>query len=228
MRSIVSKINCNKMKRIVSVVVVILLISCNNQEEMLLPKADKTMVKEVMDHSPIYLFFRVKDKDTVAELNRKNAIGTSNWIFNIDKRLPLKVVIPHLQFMQEKRKKGMHTNDKAENYFSYADSIGKNLAFLPFTKVNYKLKRPDHGVLVCFSKNGTITVVRNLTDKGKEVVKQELLKYLLGLESDEPNQFYFGHDQNCSYEQFLQNSIFITEFKQQIPAYTVTYEEFVF
>lgn len=216
------------MKRIVSVVVVILLISCNNQEEMLLPKADKTMVKEVMDHSPIYLFFRVKDKDTVAELNRKNAIGTSNWIFNIDKRLPLKVVIPHLQFMQEKRKKGMHTNDKAENYFSYADSIGKNLAFLPFTKVNYKLKRPDHGVLVCFSKNGTITVVRNLTDKGKEVVKQELLKYLLGLESDEPNQFYFGHDQNCSYEQFLQNSIFITEFKQQIPAYTVTYEEFVF
>ncbi len=216
------------MKRIVSVVVVILLISCNNQEEMLLPKADKTMVKEVMDHSPIYLFFRVKDKDTVAELNRKNAIGTSNWIFNIDKRLPLKVVIPHLQFMQEKRKKGMHTNDKAENYFSYADSIGKNLAFLPFTKVNYKLKRPDHGVLICFSKNGTITVVRNSTDKGKEVVKQELLKYLLGLESDEPNLFYFGHDQNCSYEQFLQNSIFITEFKQQIPAYTLTYEEFIF
>lgn len=228
MRKIVSKINCSKMKRIVSLLVVFLLMSCANQEEMLLPKADKTIVKEMLDHSPIYLFFRVKDKDTVAELNRKNAIGTSNWIFNIDKRLPLKVVIPHLQFMQEKRKKGMHTNDKAENYFSYADSIGKNLAFLPFTKVNYKLKRPDHGVLVCFSKNGTITVVRNSTDNGKEVVKQELLKYLLGLESDEPNLFYFGHDENSSYEQFLQNSIFITEFKQQLPAYSITNEEFIF
>lgn len=216
------------MKRVACLLVVLLLISCNNQEEMLLPKADKTIVKEVLDHSPIYLFFRVKDKDTVAELNRKNAIGTSNWIFNIDKRLPLKVVIPHLQFMQEKRKKGMHTNDKAENYFSYADSIGKNLAFLPFTKVNYTLEKPKNGVHVIFTKDDTIIVINSSTKTAKEVSKSELLAYLLELDSDKPNKFYFCHDENSSYEQFLQNSIFITEFKQQIPAYTVTYEEFIF
>lgn len=215
------------MKRIASLFVVFLLISCNDKEEMLLPKADITIVKEVYDHSPIYLFFRVKGKDTLAELNRKNAIGTSNWIFNIDKRLPLKVVIPHLQFMKEKRKKGMHTNDKAEDYFSYADSISKNLAFLPFTKVEYKLEKPNYGVQIFFSKDNTILVL-NSSEKTKEVTKPELLNYLLGLPSDKPNKFIFCHDQNCSYEQFLQNSIFITQFKLQLPVYKVTNEEFIF
>lgn len=215
------------MKRIASLLVVFLLISCGDKEEMLLPKADVTIVKEVYDHSPIYLFFRVKGKDTVAELNRKNAIGTSNWIFNIDKRLPLKAVIPQLQFMKEKRKKGMHTNEKAEDYFSYADSIGKNLAFLPFTKVEYSLEKPEYGVLVFFSKDNTILVL-NSSEKEKEVSKSELLKYLLGLPSDKPNKFFFCHDQNCSYEQFLQNSIFIAQFKLQIPVYNLTNEEFVF
>jgi hypothetical protein len=215
------------MKRIASLFIVFLLISCNNQEELLLPKSDKTIVKEVLDHSPIYLFFRVKGKDTVAELNRKNAIGTSNWIFNIDKRLPLKAVIPHLQFMKEKRKKGMHTNEKAEDYFSYADSIGKNLAFLPFTKAEYNLKKPEYGILIFFSKDNKI-LVYNSSEEVKELAKPELLKYLLGLESDKPNKFFFCHDQNCSYEQFLQNSIFIAQFKLQIPVYSLTNEEFIF
>ncbi|MBN8641394.1 MAG: hypothetical protein J0L86_06225 [Flavobacteriales bacterium] len=215
------------MKRIASLLVVFLLISCNEKEEMLLPKADVTIVKEVYDHSPIYLFFRVKGKDTVAELNRKNAIGTSNWIFNIDKRLPLKAVISQLQFMKEKRKKGMHTNEKAEDYFSYADSIGKNLAFLPFTKVKYNLEKPKYGVQIFFSKDNTILVL-NSSEKAKEITKPELLKYLLGLPSDKPNKFFFCHDQNCSYEQFLQNSIFIAQFKLQIPVYNVTNEEFIF
>ena len=216
------------MKSVASLVMVLVMISCSHQEEMLLPKADKTIVKEVFDHSPIYLFFRVKGNDTLAELNRKNAIGTSNWIFNIDKRLPLKVVIPHLQFMQEKRKKGMHTNDKAENYFSYADRIGKNLAFLPFTKVAYKLGMPDYGVLIVFSKNGTMKVLNSSVRSTKTVTKSELLKYLLGLWSDKPNQFFFCHDENSNYEAFIQNSIFIAEFKLQLPVIHRTDVEYIF
>ena len=121
----------------------------------------------------------------------------------------------------------MHTNEKAEDYFSYADSIGKNLAFLPFTKVKYNLEKPKYGVQIFFSKDNTILVL-NSSEKEKEVSKPELLKYLLGLPSDKPNKFFFCHDQNCSYEQFLQNSIFIAQFKLQIPVYNVTNEEFIF
>ncbi|MBL7886185.1 MAG: hypothetical protein JNJ52_05525 [Flavobacterium sp.] len=216
------------MKKITSLVLVLVLISCNNNEKMLLPKANKTIVKEVYDHSPIYLFFSVKGKDTLAELNRKNAIGTSNWIFNIDKRLPLKTVIPQLQFMKEKRKKGMHTNDKAEDYFSYADSIGKNLAFLPFTKVTYQFGMPDYGIFIVFTKKDAIVVINYFTKSAKTVTKSEIVNYLLTLESDKPNKFFFCHEKECSYEQFLRNSIFISEFKLQIPVYSITNEEFIF
>ena len=119
-----------------SLIVVYLLISCGNKETILLPKSNKTIVSDVQDHSPIYVFFRTKDKDTLAEVNRKNSIITTNWILNIDKRLPLRIVIPEVMKLQEKkRKEKAHKNEKAENYYSYADSIGKNMAFIPFTNV---------------------------------------------------------------------------------------------
>ena len=77
-------------------IVLLLCISCGNKEDILLPKADRTVVKDVVDLSPIYIFFRVKGKDTLAEVNRKNSIISTNWILNIDKRLPLRLVVPEV------------------------------------------------------------------------------------------------------------------------------------
>jgi hypothetical protein len=45
---------------------------------------------------PIYIFLEQKKKDTLAEVNRKNSIISTNWILNVDKRLPLRLVIPKL------------------------------------------------------------------------------------------------------------------------------------
>ena len=61
-------------------------------------------VSNVVDHSPIYVFFRTKGKDTLAEVNRKNSIISTNWILNIDKRLPLRLVIPEVMKLQEKKR----------------------------------------------------------------------------------------------------------------------------
>ena len=72
-----------------SLIVLFILVSCGNKEDILLPKSNTTVVKNVEDHSPIYIFYRTKEKDTLAEVNRKNSIISTNWIFNIDKRLPL-------------------------------------------------------------------------------------------------------------------------------------------
>ena len=67
-------------------------------------------------------------KDTLLEVNKKNEIISTNWIFNIDKRLPLQLVIPEVMKLQEKKRAEVaHKNEKAENYYSYADSIGKNI-----------------------------------------------------------------------------------------------------
>ena len=110
------------------VIVLVICFSCGNKEDVLLPKSDVTVVKEVVNLSPIYIFFRVNGRDTLAEVNRKNSIITTNWILNIDKRLPLRLVIPEvMKLQQRKREEKEHRNELALNYYSYADSIGKNL-----------------------------------------------------------------------------------------------------
>lgn len=186
-----------------SLIVFLFLFSCGNKEDILLPKSDKTIVSDVLDHSPIYIFFRSKDKDTLAEVNRKNSIITTNWILNIDKRLPLKLVIPEVIKLQEKkRKEKTHKNEKAENYYSYADSIGKNMAFLPFTNVYYKMEKPI-GTILFFAKNNAI-LIDNVVVK-----RAEIQNYLDHLSADKLNQMLLAFDVNMSYEMYIQNKIFL-------------------
>ncbi len=192
-----------KMKYL-SFAVFFVLISCGNNKEVLLPKSDITIIKAVDNHSPIYIFFKFDGKDTVAEVNRKNSIISTNWIFNIDKRLPLRLVIPEVMKLQEKkRSEKMHKNEEAQNYFSYADSIGKNMAFVPFTKVYYKINKPSHGILVYFTKDNLILV------HGVQVEKTDLEHYLKALPSDKPNKFMFCFAKDLSYGNYIQNKVFI-------------------
>jgi hypothetical protein len=204
-------------------IVLLFCFSCGNKENILLPKGDKTIVKEVVDLSPIYIFFRVKGKDTLAEVNRKNSIITTNWILNIDKRLPLRLVIPEvMKLQQRKREEKEHINLNAENYYSYADSIGKNLAFIPFTKVYYKIEKPKYGVIVFFDKNNTISVNNAI------VKKEELQNYLDSLPSDKPNKFIFCFDKNLQYGTYIQNKIFIQSLNFPTPDLNLTNEEFIY
>ena len=180
----------------------IMLFSCGNKEDVLLPKAATTIVKNIDDLSPIYIFFRANGKDTTAELNRKNSIISTNWILNIDKRLPLRLVIPHvIKLQQKKREEKAHKNEKAENYYSYADTIGKNLAFIPFTNVYYKMEKPS-GTIVYFKKNNEILI------KDTTVKKEDLKNYLFQLKG-ESKEVVFCFDKEMSYGSYLQNKVFI-------------------
>lgn len=194
-----------------SLIVLFILMSCGNKEDILLPKADKTIVSNIEDHSPIYIFFRTNEKDTLAEVNRKNSIITTNWIFNIDKRLPLRIVIPEVMKLQDKkRKEKAHKNEKAENYYSYADSIGKNMAFIPFTKVYYKLEKPI-GTIIYFNKNNEILIENN-------VIKREKIKEMFTtiLPKELADNFIFMFDKNMSYGMYIQNKVFVESLKLDI------------
>jgi hypothetical protein len=200
-----------------SLVILFFLLSCGNKEDILLPKSNVTIVSDVVDHSPIYIFFRTKDKDTLAEVNKKNEIISTNWIFNIDKRLPLRLVIPEVMKLQEKKRNEVaHKNELAENYFSYADSIGKNLAFLPFTKVYYKFEKPKFGMIVFFDKNNQI-LVNNVF-----VNRENLQEYLNGLLSDKPNRFIFCFVKDLSFGKYIEDEILIQSLNIE------NKEEFVF
>jgi hypothetical protein len=206
-----------------SLIILFMLFSCGNKEDILLPKANTTIVKNVEDHSPIYVFFRTKGKDTLAEVNRKNEIISTNWIFNIDKRLPLRLVIPEvMKLQQKKREEKAHKNELAQNYYSYADTIGKNLAFIPFTKVFYKLEKPKSGIVIFFTKNNKI-LVDNI-----EVKQQELQVYLNKLPSITSNQYIFCFDKNLDFGSYIQDKIFINSLKQPSSEFNTKYEEFIY
>ena len=212
----------------VTIIITFLLFSCGKKEDVLLPKSNVSIVKDVQDHSPIYIFFKTEGKDTIADLNRKSAIISTNWIFNIDKRLPLKMVIPQVMKMQEKKRAdSAHKNENAENYYSYADSIGKNLAFLPFTKVYYKKEIANNRSQLYFKKNGMIQYSGRKT---YDFPKSNLKPFLDSLVINPKAQITFSYDKNMSYGDYIQSKILVKSIiDKKIPFVFINEdEEFVF
>jgi hypothetical protein len=212
-----------------SLILVFLLLSCGNKEDILLPKSNLTIISDVKDHSSIYIFFRTKGKDTLAEVNRKNSIISTNWILNIDKRLPLRLVIPEVMKLQEKKRSEVaHKNELAENYYSYADSIGKNLAFLPFTKVYYKMEKPKSGGFLIYFKKGNDIVLVNKNQLKKDEVLDYVHRRMNDISKNIPifqPQIILFFDENMSFQEYIQNKILIQKldsYNDEVP------REFIF
>ncbi|MFB9109869.1 hypothetical protein ACFFVK_14875 [Flavobacterium gyeonganense] len=202
---------------------VFVLFSCEEKKDVLLPKSNISIVTDVQDHSPIYIFFKTEGKDTIAEVNRKNSIISTNWIFNIDKRLPLKLVIPQVIKLQEKKRAdSAHKNEKAQNYYSYADSVGKNLAFLPFTKVYYKTKKSTENdkVIFRFRKMNNMVSIDNTA-----IPKSEILNFINRMDYSVNPKIVLLFDKNMSYEEYIQNKILI---QKLIYDFNNDQEEFIF
>lgn len=148
------------MKKLIYLLVITIILSCNNERVLQLPEIESAEVTEVLDVSPAYIFYDETQPDSTL-FNRKNLIGTTNWLVNVDKRLTLKQAIPHIQYLQNKRKKAsMHKNEAAKNYFTCNDISIKNLGFLEFTNVNYSFDLNDK----LKSENTCVMTVNNLND----------------------------------------------------------------
>lgn len=189
------------MKKIVFIIVLLSLFACQ-KKAVLLPQIEQSIVTSVQDHSPIYMFFKTERKDTLIDVNRKNSISSTNWIFNIDKRLPLRLVVPELVKLQAKKEGSAHKSATSQNYFSYSDSIQKQLAFIPFTKLTFTQEQPKYGVNIYFAKNSTVFV------NAVEVKKEELKTYLLHLPNDKSLKFNFCFDKNSLYGDFVKALVF--------------------
>ncbi|MGM8362596.1 hypothetical protein ACSV4D_11845 [Flavobacterium sp. ARAG 55.4] len=197
------------MMKYLSLILGVLFFSCGNKEDILLPKSDTTVVSDVQDHSPIYIFFRVSEKDTLAEVNRKNSIITTNWIFSIDKRLPLKLVIPEVIKLQEKKhQEKAHRNEKAENFYAYADTVKENLAFLPFTKVNYTMGKPKNNDFVILFKKATDMVWLN----GRGIKKSDLIQEFFSIQFITKPHVVTQFEKNMSYGEYIDNKVILLKF----------------
>jgi len=125
------------MRKFLLVLVPFLILSCAKKEVKIPVLAEKG-IQEVLNNSQVWLFFEVRNNDTIAKTNRKNTISTTHWIYNIDKRLSLKAIIPSIIKLQDKHANSMHSEKGMHDYFSYSDTISKKLSFLEFDGVTFK------------------------------------------------------------------------------------------
>lgn len=125
--------------RYLYLLIILCCLSCDNQRVLQLPEIENADITEVLDVSPAYIFYDDTQPDSTL-LNRKNLIISTNWLVNVDKRLSLRQAIPHIKFLQDKKRNAeLHKNKDAKNYFSCnAVSIG-NLGFLEFTDINFEI-----------------------------------------------------------------------------------------
>tara|TARA_R110002050_G_scaffold4573_2_gene22125 strand:- start:37436 stop:38119 length:684 start_codon:yes stop_codon:yes gene_type:complete len=124
------------MRYYILLITALFIFSCGKGKTVLLPEISHSEISEINDVSAAYLFYDETQKDSI-ELNRKNLISTTNWLINVDKRLTLKQAIPHIKFLQEKKKNTGHKNEKSKNYFTCNDISKKNLGFIEFTNIKY-------------------------------------------------------------------------------------------
>ena len=209
------------MKKYLALIITVALFSCEGNKDILLPKADKTIVADVQEHSPIYIFFKVEGNDTIADVNRKNSIVSTNWIFNIDKRLPLRLVVPELIKLQAKKEGSMHKNEAAENFFSYANDVKKTMAFLPFTRVKYVIGKPLINS-IHFGKNDLLKFNSQL------LKKDELQGYINNLMIEHESEIFVSFDKNLSYDEYIKNKIIMNSIKITKKGILISNLEYVF
>ncbi len=126
------------MKKIIILLAVVSLFSCQKKEIKIPTLPNKGFEEIIYNHSEVWMFFTLKDKDTIADVNRKNTIATTHWIYNIDKRLPLKTIISSIKKLQYKHANSVHSKKGMHDYFSYSDTITKKLSFIPFDSISFK------------------------------------------------------------------------------------------
>ena len=182
------------MKRIVVLCFLFVLCSCQN-EEVLLPEANEAVVIDVKEPSPIYFFFKTEEKDTLVEVNKNNSVSSTNWIFNIDKRLPLRKVILEVKKLQ--------ANKHSENYYTYTDTVKKTMAFLPFTKVKYKLEKPDFNLVYFYLDRNDLVHFKD------EVFSKNELQTFLNKQVVSNLSVVFAYDKGMSFGKYIQYQFFV-------------------
>jgi len=192
------------MKSFIFFLFFVLLISCGDDKEVLLPIAKETIVADVKDHSPIYFFLKLEENDTIVDVNRNNTISSTNWLFNIDKRLPLRKVILEVKKLQNKKDASAHKNAESENYFTYTDTVKKNLAFLPFTKVHFKLEKPDFNVVYFHLDRNDLVHFNELV-----FAKSQLQEFVDKLPKH--SRIYFSFDKGMSFGKFIEWTFFVRQ-----------------
>ena len=194
----------------------LIFINCQ-KKAVQLPLIDIPGISEIQNHSSIWVFMEPNNGDSTARLNKNNKILNTHWIFNIDRRLPMKEVVPILVEMQENRNKdSMHKKEGMNNYFSYADTSLEKISLAPFTQVNFKFKNDQDGFLDSINESSCSVFIKiedqsiKINDK---VIDQETLESVLHgqktCENSEELKVILAYDDQTLFQDYLQTKVFL-------------------
>ena len=193
----------------VLIIVLFITLSCK-QKSVQLPTLDVVGIQDtIYNNSKIWMFYIRDNNDTIAELNKNNSVANTHWIFNIDKRLSLKQVIPFIQELQTKKEKpSMHDNGEiTHSYLSYVDTISNKLSLILFDSIIYNTKKRIsidskstesryENLLIDYNKNGLY--VNNVF-----VEKQEINDFIMKQLDTSFLQINLRIDKNLSYQNYI-------------------------
>ncbi len=143
----------------------ILILSCK-KKEVKVPLVARQGEEEVANNSAIWFFY----DNGKLDLNEHNRITSTNWFFNIDKKLALKEVIPEVIRLQKKhREKSPHNTKPMKDYFTYVNTLNSHLSFYNFDSITYLIQNKKDipttkkDTALVFINSDVIKVPNNLT-----------------------------------------------------------------
>lgn len=226
-----------KMKHILLLFITFCFFSCGNEKVLQLPEINHSKITDIDDISPAYLFYDL-EKDSI-ELNRQNLISTTNWLVNVDKRLTLKLVIPQIKFLQNKKKRAGHKKEGIKNYYTCNDTSRKNLGFIEFTETVYheetsanylsklsNINDSQNSITINFDKNNKITIVNgvlksNISNSTKEnlLINLKKLDTLNGI-------IFLNFDETLNFQDYISYKSLIE--KADLTETKISNNEFIF
>ena len=225
------------MKKITILLLSVFLIGCA-KKELKIPVLAEKGLQELHNHSQVWMFFEIKNNDTIAKVNRKNTISTTHWIYNIDKNLPLKSIIPSIIKLKHKHANGIHSKEGMHNYYSYSDTISKKLSFLEFDNVIYKtdsltskqyIKDYSNNYLNYNNINITInptSIFMNDSSIDLDNFKQTLLEFINFSAEGKQTMLHLNYSYHCTYQQYLIYTTMFNKLKNE--AILINNIEFIF
>ena len=187
------------------------------KKEVQLPLIDIPGISEIQNHSSIWVFTETKNGEIIANLNKGNKILNTHWIYNIDRRLPMKEVVPVLIAMQEnKNKDSMHKKEGMKSYFSYADTKSNSISLLLFGQTNFISDTEAPNILKELRENTCTAIIELIDDEikldGKRQTLTDLksnLKKAQQCAGEEKLRVMLMFDEDTSYQNYLELKVYL-------------------
>ncbi|SFJ76028.1 hypothetical protein [Myroides guanonis] len=188
------------MKKLALLVGSLVLLSSCNKNSMELSRASYTVIDNIEDHSPIYFEVNKEHSDSLI-VNKNNVVSGTNFILSVSRDLNLETVLKESQKIKEDKYKDKVHPDSKGIFFSYADTLHKNLAFFPIKNIEFAFLRPQNIDNLLY-----MNASKDLFFETKPV-EREGLKELLKQRAD----VQLGFSKSLNFESYLQLRVFLEE-----------------